>query len=94
MAVTGTSTGVYQLTAAGDSIDGRIIIGSIRWITTTTGAAGDVCQVTDGSGNPIFNSIANGADFVDGWVFNHKSLSTFTVASLSSGLIHLYEEVR
>lgn len=92
MAVTGTGTGVYQLTAEGDSIDGILISNGIRWITTTTGAAGNVCKITNGSGDPVFNSIANGADFVDAWMFNKKIISTLTLASLSAGLVHVYEE--
>lgn len=94
MAVTGTNTGILQLTAEGDSIDGAIIIGSVRWIGTSTGAAADVCKLTYNSGKPLFNSIANGANFVDGWVYNSKWISTLTVASLSSGLIHVMEEIR
>ena len=95
MAVTGTSTGVYQLTAEGDVIDdGLLSIGSIRWITTTTGAAGNVCKITYNSGKPLFCSIANGADFVDGWVLNRKGVATLTLASLSSGLVHIYTEIQ
>lgn len=94
MAVTGTNTGVWQLTQEGDSIDGTMIIEGVRWIGTSTGAAADVCKITYNSGKPLFNSIANGANFVDAWIMNSKWISTLTVASLSSGLVHVYEAVR
>lgn len=82
------------MTAEADSIDGQMSIESIRWVTTTTGAAGDVCKLTYNGGKPLFCSIANGADFVDGWVMNQKWISTLTLASLSSGLVHVYTGVR
>ncbi len=90
MAVTGTGTNVLHITSSTDVVSTASVfrIASIRWVGAT--AAGHTCVVTDGAGNPLFSSIANGANFVDGWVFDHKTVAGLVLTTMASGAIDLY----
>jgi hypothetical protein len=89
MAVTGIDTNVFQVTSSTDVIDRHMIISSCRWIGATT--AGHTCEVTDLGGNPLFRSEANGANFIDGWVFNRKSVDGIMFSSMQSGYMQFYK---
>lgn len=92
MAVTGTDTGVVNFSAAADSITGVNILSSLRWVGAT--AAGDVCQIHDGQGHLIFSSEADGANFIDGWVFDHKWVSGIVITTMDSGSVQIYMSPR
>lgn len=92
MAVTGTNTGVVNFSASNDSITGVNILSSLRWVGA--GTASDKCLVTDGSGNVIFVSEADGANFIDGWVFDHKWVNGLIVSSMNSGSLQVYMSPR
>ena len=88
MAVTGTGTMVLNFSASGDAFNGFHFWESCRWIGAT--AAGHVCRIEDLSGHLVFLSIADGANFVDGWVFAGKSTNGITIASMNSGSFQMY----
>ena len=89
MAVTGTGTGVYTFTASGDSMAGICIADSLRWIGAT--ASGQVCLITDTAGHQIFYSEADGARFIDGWVFPRNTwVNGIVAASMNSGRLQVY----
>lgn len=59
----------FSLDTAGDTLE-KIYIDYVKWVGTSTCAAGNVCLLKDAnaradSGGRIFSSIANGANFMD-----------------------------
>lgn len=88
MAVSGTGTGVFNFTASNDAVTEICILSSLRWVGAT--AAGHLCRVTDTAGNVLFVSEADGANFIDGWVFDRKWANGITIASMNSGSLQLY----
>lgn len=90
MAVTGTGTGVIHITSSTDvlSTANVYVLSSLRWVGAT--AATHQCIVTDGAGNVIFSSIANGANYVDGWVFDNKWIAGLAFTTMASGAVDLY----
>lgn len=95
MAVTGIETGIFEITSSTDVVSRVMNLSSCRWVGAT--AAGDICYVTDSGGNPIFYSEANGANFVDGWVFGFKVVGGLVFSTekggsgLDSGTITFYK---
>lgn len=89
MAVSGTSTGVYNFTASNDSLGTVVIMDSCRWVGAT--AAGDKCLVTNLAGDVIWTSEADGPNFIDGWVFDRKWTYGVVMSSMNSGTFQLYE---
>ena len=88
MAVTGTGTGVFNFSASNDAVTEICILSSLRWVGAT--AAGHKARVTDTAGNVLFVGEADGANFTDGWVFDHKWANGLTIASMNSGTIQIY----
>lgn len=88
MAVTGTGTGIYDFSASNDALATIVIMDSCRWVGAS--AAADMCLVTDGSGNVLFKSEADGANFIDGWVFDYKWANGVIISSMNSGTFQLY----
>lgn len=87
MAVTGFNVNVLKMTAAADAQTGMLHVGYIRWING--GAADDECEITNTAGDILFNSIADGANFIDlhplfQWV------NGVIVSTLSSGTVFIY----
>jgi hypothetical protein len=89
MAVTGTGTGVWNLTASGDQITTLFIMDSCRWVGAT--AAGDKCLFTNLNGDIVWRSEADGPNFVDGWVFDSKWMNGAVMSSMNSGTMQIYE---
>lgn len=92
MAVTGTGTGVYTLTASGDIATGVFILNSLRWVGAT--AAGQMCRVMNAASNTIFIGQADGANFTDGWVFDRLWCENPRAASLNSGTLQIFMSAR
>lgn len=92
MAVTGTDTGVLNFSASTDSYAGVCILSSLRWVGATT--AGHKCRITDGASNVLFTSEADGANFIDGWVFDKKWANGIYIASMNSGAVQIYMSPR
>lgn len=62
MAVT-NAIGIIKMTAAADAVTGKMKIDFIRWVGATT--AGHSLVLKDTAGNTIFESVADGANFID-----------------------------
>jgi len=88
MAVTGSLTNIIEFTAAADAVTGLKLLVSIRWSGATT--AGHQCVVSDSAGNVVFRSEANGANFIDGWVFDRKTVDGLVITTLGSGTVTAY----
>lgn len=87
MAFTNFAVGVPYTASASDSISGRHRYGWFRWIGATT--AGHQCVISDGSGNRIWHSIADGPNFIDLFYVN-KGITDLTVTTLGSGTFYAY----
>lgn len=87
MAVSGANTSVIKFSAASDAITGRIKIRTIRWVGATT--AGHTLQITDTNGNIIFESEADGANFIDVHPM-YEIFDGITVSTMSSGDFYVY----
>jgi hypothetical protein len=92
MAVTGTGTGVYTLTASDDIATGLFILNSIRWVGAT--AAGEQCIVMDEASHSIFIGEADGANFTDGWVFDRLWCNNPRAKLMDSGTLQIYMSAR
>ena len=90
MAVTGTGTGILHITSSTDVVASTnvMILSSLRWVGAT--AATHTCVITDGAGNVIFSSVANAANFVDGWVFDSKWIAGIAFSAMGSGAVDFY----
>jgi hypothetical protein len=96
MAVIGIETNIFMITSSTDVITRHMNLASVRWVGATT--AGDIVYVTDLGGNPIFDSVASGARFIDGWVFGRKTVDGLMFSTvlggtgLDSGTLSFYKE--
>lgn len=90
MAVTGIETNIFDVSSSTDVVTRHMNLASLRWEGATT--AGHACIITDLTGNPLFRSHANGANFVDGWVFGKKSVDGIVFVSLDSGVVTFYKD--
>jgi len=65
-------------------------IKKLRWIGGTT--AGHVCRVEDNNGERIWESAANGANFVDESGFDDKGeqFPGLEVATIDSGILYVH----
>lgn len=89
MAVTGFVRGVVKMTAQGDEIlNTRMYITMLRWISKDAVADHDM-SLTDGSGNVLWESVADGADFIDAHPL-FKRVDGIIAATLDSGELYIY----
>jgi hypothetical protein len=87
MAITGTNP--LTFTDPADVLTREINPASLRWTGATT--TGHKCVVTDLDGGILFESEANGAHFIDGWVFPRgQVVNGIMFTFLESGHITLY----
>lgn len=89
MAVSNEDGSPIIFTASGDVTTKSFLIDSLRWVGATT--AGDTCVIKDGNGKEIFKSIANGANFIDGWVWKRNWLYGVTITQMTSGTVYIYK---
>lgn len=71
-------------------IDANFVrVKSLRWVGSTT--AGHVVRVEDANGERIWESAANGANFVDGQDFGIRgqNFEGFEVATIDSGILYV-----
>lgn len=89
--VTGLDLGIFKCTAPGDVVSGRLKITFIRWVGGTT--ADHVCIIRAGgaSGTIIFESKADGADFLDVMAIR-RWIDGVYVDTLQSGSVFIYTE--
>jgi hypothetical protein len=86
MAVTGLFGQVQKLTST-DSVTGRLIVSYLRWVGATT--AGHSLVVNDADGNVIWESEADGANFIDILPF-WRRVNGVTVNTIDSGNLFIY----
>lgn len=87
MAVTGEDKGRIKMTEAADTTDSTLFVKYLRWVGATT--AGHSLVVNDEDGDAIFESAAEGANFID----VHPLFSIvrgITVATMGSGTLYVY----
>jgi len=89
MSVTNEEGSPVIFTASGDVSTKSFIMDSLRWVGA--GAAGDACVVKDGNGAEVFKSQANGANFIDGWVWKRKWMHGVEVSTMTSGTLYIYK---
>jgi len=87
MAVTGEVRGVVKMTAAADAITGRKFVTMLRWVNAT--AADQELSVTDTTGNVLWESVADGANFIDAHPL-FKMVDGIIVATMGSGTFYAY----
>lgn len=87
MAITGTNP--LTITSSTDVLSEVRNPASLRWTGATT--AGHACIITDLDGGILFKSEANGAHFIDGWVFPRgQVVNGIMFTALDSGEVTLY----
>lgn len=82
MAFTQTATDIWYSATQDDADTKMRYVSWIKWIGATT--AGHKCVVTDTAGNKIFDSEANGANFIDFQMVD-STVTGIKVADLDSG---------
>ena len=87
MAFSGFNIQILKSTTALDAQTGMLHVGYIRWINGA--AADDECEVTDTAGNVLFNSIADGANFIDLHPL-FKWVNGVIISTLDSGTVFIY----
>jgi len=82
-------------TASGTLITAEdVYLDAIRWVGATT--AGHQCVIQDGNSNVIFESLANGANFIDERSFGaeytgpRRVIAGIKVTTLGSGKVYLH----
>lgn len=85
----GLDSNIIEITSSTDVVTGQMILASCRWVGATTANHG--CVWTDLDGKPIFKSFANGANFIDGWVFPRKMVNGLKSTQMDSGTIMFYK---
>ena len=88
MAVTGNAIGILKMTASADAVLGKMKIDFIRWVGATT--AGHSCILKDTAGNVLFESEADGANFID----VHSLplvVDGIDVDTMDSGTLYIYQ---
>ena len=89
MALAGTNTNVITMTSAADTITGKVILETIRWIGTT---AGDDLIIDDSAGNLVFQSKAETNNFTDSMSFSHMVFDGLVIDTIDSGTVYVYRK--
>lgn len=88
-----TANPIVVTTASATPImKGQAFVTLFRYVGATTTAAGDECKVTDVAGNVIFDTIAPGAEWVDGQSISKEQMAFFglVVPTLTSGTLYIH----
>lgn len=91
MAVTGSGINNFCMTASGDSLIGNFFIRNVRSILSG-GAAGNSVLLVDAQNSVIFRTIADAANFIDGWAIM-KEVNGIALAALD-GTTEVYVNVQ
>ena len=87
MAVTGAEKQVALMTTAGDELSGKQLVRHMRWVGGTT--SGHSLVVTDSGGTVIWESIADGANYIDVHPF-YRFFSGVKIQTMQSGRLYVY----
>jgi hypothetical protein len=71
---------------------GRIHVSHVRWVGATTAGHHATILRASGAGNPIWDSVADGANFMDETYFDEHDWwdEGFQVSVLASGILYVY----
>ncbi len=88
MAVTGFVRGVVKMTAQADAQPTRMFVTMLRWVSKGA-VSGDDMSLTDTAGNVLWESVADGTNFIDAHpLFKH--IDGVIAATLDSGELYIY----
>lgn len=90
MAVSGRDKGFVSVTAAETITTERVNLISVRWVSSAATAA-DQCVLTDTDGTVLFESFAEGANWVDIHYID-RIVEGLKTTVLESGTLYLYWE--
>lgn len=88
MAITGLGRGVVKFDAQGDAIVGKRRVKHLRWVAHDS-VADEALNVTDEAGFPLFESIADGANFID-IIPLYRWVDGITVVTMAHGFLYAY----
>jgi len=87
MPVTDLNKGVPRFSAQGDAITGRVLLKHLRWVGATTLAHALI--VTDTAGAVIWDSEADGPNYIDVFPF-YRWVEGIKVLTMQSGRLYAY----
>jgi len=87
MAVTGLDKQVARMDTAGDEVKGNIFLKHLRWVGGTT--SGHSLIVTDVDGSVLWDSIADGGNYIDIHPF-YKIVKGLKIQTMQSGRLYAY----
>lgn len=88
--ITGHKLGIYRFDSEHDGIDGRLYVTYVRWVDA--GAAGQQCILREGadsSGTIVFDSIADGDNFLDVMKVG-RWLNGIYLDTMDAGVLYVY----
>jgi len=88
MAITGLGRNVIKFTVQGDSLVGKRKVKHLRWVAATA-VADEVLNITDGDGFPLFESIADGANFID-IIPLYRWVDGIIIVAMTHGFVYAY----
>lgn len=82
---------VYKIDTVGTIIaaDKPVKLNGVRWVGTSTTAAGDAVEIRDGRGNTVWQTVATGAYYVEADTPAIRHFMGMVVATLNSGTLFL-----
>lgn len=87
MAITGYQIMIPCFNVVGDALVGRVMLKHLRWFGATT--LGHKLIVTDTAGVTIFESVADGDNYIDVHPF-YRLVDGIIVATMESGKLYAY----
>lgn len=87
MSVSGLEHQIACFTAPGDSISGRHLLKHIRWVGATT--SGHALIIKDSAGVVIFDSLADGSNYIDVHPF-YRIVDGIVIDTMQSGRVYAY----
>ena len=88
MAITGIGRSVIKFTAQADALTGKRKVKHLRWVAADA-VANETLNITDGDGLPLFESIADGANFID-IIPLYRWVDGIIVATMAHGFLYAY----
>lgn len=78
---------LVKCTAASDEVTGQFRVTTIRWVNGST--ADHQCIVTDSDDNVVFDSVADGPNFIDIHPI-FRQMNGIKISTLDSGNVFVY----
>jgi hypothetical protein len=87
MAITGLDKQVARMDAVSDEIQGKVFLKHLRWVGAST--SGHTLIVTDNDGSVLWESIADGSNYIDIHPF-YKIVKGVKIQAMPSGRLYAY----